>query len=76
MFLYHKGNEQTFDGISRQDLSQLIILIELGMSSKLSYKVSFTYVKTNPHVSQGSNGKQPLLCPLLHKNTYTTVYFP
>ena len=33
MFLYHKENEQVFDGISRQDLSQLIIPIELGMSS-------------------------------------------
>ena len=40
---FHKGNEWAWDGNSRQNLSQLpvIIPVELWMSSKLFYKVSF-----------------------------------
>ena len=47
---FHKGNECAFHGNSKQDLSQLITPIELCMSSKLFYKVSFTYIKTNPYL--------------------------
>ena len=37
------------------------------MPSYLFYKVSFIYVKTNPHFWQRSIGKQLLLWPLLCK---------
>ena len=37
------------------------------MSSKLFYKVSFIYVKTNPYFWSRSYGKQPFLWPLLGK---------
>ena len=66
---FHKGN--ACDSNSRQNLSQLpvIIPVELCMSSKLFYKVSFVFIKLS-HIFAGhvrSYGKQPLLWPLLRK---------
>ena len=62
-----KRNECPFDDIWRQNFSQLIVLIELCMSSKLFYKVLIIYLKTNPYFWSLSCGKQPLLWPLVRK---------
>ena len=53
--------------IRGKNLSQLIIPIELCMSSKLFYEVSFICVKTNPYFWSRSYSKRPFLWPLPRK---------